>query len=753
VLGKLFGADLDPADLDALLSEFHVTSHAAGSILTRMGDRVEALFAVLDGTVNLIFEYDGQTHISLLSPGDTYREISLFSDDPSSASFQAVSDCVIAALPRASFEEFCESRPLAGIYLNQIVGERLRHRMVTAALHASELFGGLGSAALQEIEKHLRPITLNSGECLCREGDPSDGLWFVIRGRLRVQTRRADGSLYENTVGGGETVGEMGVISDQPRNADIHALRDTHLAFLSRSSFDALLQRHPRPTVELVVGQTAARIRQLTLGVSSSVEAVNTIAVLPASPGAPLAEFCAGLAQALAAYGPTTHLSSEAVDRHLGTPGIAQAWEQDGRGMRLVEWLSRQELTHKFAVYQADPRLTPWTDRCLRQADRVLFVADLDGDATPGEMETLALPGFIARGGHPPFLVLLRPASQAQPSGTRRWLTARPFQRHFHVQHGQNADYGRLARHLTGRAIGLALGGGFARGLAHIGVFRAMAELGLEVDAVGGSSMGAVVGAMSVLGWPESRITTDLCEGCSKSFDDLTFPFLAFKSGGKFSALIRHFFEDTQIEDLTVPYFCLSANLNHASIHIHTRGQLAKAILASTRAPGIFPPIVYEGELHVDGGVLNNVPVDLMKDFVTGGMVFGVDVSPPHELQVIEDYGENVSGWRAFWQRFSPWAKQRTYTPSILLVMMRTIEFGGVSYKNARLEMADIYMRPPMLGFKRTDFHSAAAIADTGYQTAKADIAQWLQGRAAVLAIKRPDILAASVAVSGQVAG
>jgi len=149
--------------------------------------------------------------------------------------------------------------------------------------------------------------------------------------------------------------------------------------------------------------------------------------------------------------------------------------------------------------------------------------------------------------------------------------------------------------------------------------------------------------------------------------------------------------------------------------------------------------MVYEGELHVDGGVINNVPVDIMKTFCNQGMTMGVDVSPPHELNQVRDYGDDVSGWGAFWKRLNPFSKHHIYTPSILLVMIRTLEFSGVSYKALRLQYADVYMYPELLKFKRTDFHLADGIVNAGYDCARSNLLEWL-GKPDV-AERRPDLL------------
>ena len=87
--------------------------------------------------------------------------------------------------------------------------------------------------------------------------------------------------------------------------------------------------------------------------------------------------------------------------------------------------------------------------------------------------------------------------------------------------------------------IAVALGGGSARGLAHIGVLRALRELDIPIDALGGASMGAMIGAQWDLGWEASRIVHETCTGLADSFDDMTIPFLSFKRGGKYLSLIH----------------------------------------------------------------------------------------------------------------------------------------------------------------------------------------------------------------------
>ncbi len=693
-------------------------SFEAGEVLIREGDTDDSLYILTSGGARV--EAQGKV-LNHLGPGETAGELALLTGDPRTATVIAVEPTLCAKLSRPEFERLARIHPEAAERMREVMRRRLRKVRLSFSLHLSNLFGDLDAEVVRDLEAELQMTTLGSGEILYRQGEPGDTLAVVVSGKLRVLARRESGE--ESAVaelGRGETVGEMAVVSGEARTATVMAIRDSNLAVLSREGFDRLLLKHPRAMTRMVADKLVARLRNMTSGARPG-KAVATLALLPVNAGLDIGAFGEALAKSLSLFGATLLLSSRTVDHALLRTGAAQVDESDPRHLTMVEWLNRKELEHDFVLYQMDAEASAWSARCLRQADQVILVGNGGDDPAVCELERRILPS------QKQILALIQ--KDRTPSGTLAWLLPRTIERHHHVRQDESGDFDRMARFLTGRAVGIALGGGFARGLAHLGVLRAMGDLGMPVDAFGGTSMGAMIGALWTQGWEYEKIVAETCAGCQDSFNDLTFPFVAFKQGKKFSDLMKRFYEERQIEDLFYPFFCVSANLNRAEVKVHTRGTLAKAVLASTRAPAVFPPVVYDGELHVDGGVLNNVPVDIMKPFCNGGTVIGVDVSPPHELNLIADYGDGVSGWQAFKNRFSPFVKSKTYVPSILLIVMRTVEFGGISFKKHASEAADIYLRPPLLRFKRTDFHSAAEIAEVGYQHAREQIETWLSSR------------------------
>jgi predicted acylesterase/phospholipase RssA/CRP-like cAMP-binding protein len=713
-----------------LAADMCVVSLGDGDALTRQGDRVRALSVVVSGTLKVDHaDRRGATHqLPGVAPGATIGEIILLSDAPAMATVSARGPVVLVQLAIDAFERFAARNPAGALAVVEAFRPQLHRHALRVTLRQRDPFRDLDPQLLLDLESELEPVALYAGETLLRRGDSATSVYLVLNGRVRITSPAADGS--ERLIaeaGPGETIGEISLITGQPHSADLLAVRDTQLARLTRPAVERLLSHHPMPMLGMLARSPLARLQRPSSG-RSAVAPATTIAVVPAARDVPLARCTEQLAAALASLGGTRVLTSGVVDAALGRAGAAQAFDRDGGSARLVEWLAEQELEHRFVLYQSDADCSPWTERSIRQADHVVIVADAAGDPAPGEIETHVLSGRDLQ--HARLTLVLVHASDSPPRLTARWLDGRRLERHLHVRAHEPRDFERVARLLTGNAVGLVLGGGFARGLANVGVLRAMRELGMPIDAIGGSSMGAMVAALYVIGWDLERIVNDVSAGLAQSFDDMTIPFLALKRGGKSSRLIHRSLGHVAIEDLRLPYFCTSANLNRIELKIHSSGPLARAVVATTRAAGVFPPVVLDGELHVDGGLINNVPVDVMRAFCNYGTVVGVDVSPPHELNRVVDYGQDVPGWRAMWHRFNPAAAKRSYRPSILLIVMRLIEFGGISYRLQTSKHADVFITPDLLRFKRNDFQAAAEIVQIGYSAARDALGQWLERRA-----------------------
>ena len=428
---------------------------------------------------------------------------------------------------------------------------------------------------------------------------------------------------------------------------------------------------------------------------------------------------------ALAQAGTVLHLSSARLAQLSVVERASQLGEDHPAWRRFANWLEQAETEHDFVVFEADAELNAWTRRCLRHSDHSLVVARAVDAPEPSVLERALFDhGREGRLGARVSLVLVHPASARLPSGTSAWLQARSFvQRHHHVQAERAGDVERIGRLLAGRGVGLTLGGGGARGFAHLGVIRAMQELGLPIDYVGGTSMGSIMAGQYAMGLSlEEAFEINGRIAASRPFREFTLPVFSVMRSRRIDESARMSFGDVEIEDLWTPFFCISANLTRAEMIIHERGPLWRATRASGSLPGIALPVVEGQNLLVDGGIINNLPGDIMRKRC-GGAVIAVDVSPEEDVSITR--AGFPSPWAVLWSRIFPFRKPID-APSINEILMRTLMLGSASRTNQVRREVDAYLRPPIGRFGMLEFESMKAIADVGYECARTELPAWL---------------------------
>ena len=226
-------------------------------------------------------------------------------------------------------------------------------------------------------------------------------------------------------------------------------------------------------------------------------------------------------------------------------------------------------------------------------------------------------------------LVLLWP-DRILPGRTAAWLDAVRPRGHFQVR--ARPDVGRVARLLTGKGLGLVLSGGGARGLAHAGVARALAERAISIDAISGTSIGALIGASIAMEWDFDAMRRSAHVFSRKHpLRELILPRVSLLSGRNLRGALEDWYGEWGIEETPIRYACVSTNLDAGSVTVHLRGKLKTWLRASAALPGVFPPVLENDVIHVDGGVINNLPVDIIRD-MGAGFVVAVDVgavAPP----------------------------------------------------------------------------------------------------------------------------
>jgi lysophospholipid hydrolase len=473
----------------------------------------------------------------LIKPGATAGYLPAVSSFRSFVDVTAKSDVVVGFLPRASLERLIEKYPI----ILFTMAKRLTSVLDRLILH---------------IDFALEYLQVNAGQVIYDQGDQSDSIFIILNGRLRAIRKKDDKSFgIIGEYGQGDSVGELEVLTEAMRPGSLHAIRDTELAKVPKMLFTSLAQEHPGITMKmskilarrmraLVDNPLHTHLNERTTasasGNPSSTLNLRTVCILPVTSGVPVVEFASRLVNALTQIGTSVvSLNQAAILNHLGR----HAFSKMGK-LKLSQYLADLEEKFGLVLYVADTSVqSPWTATCVTQSDCILVVGVADGSSRIGEYERFLL---TAKTTARKELVLVHAERLCPPGLTRKWLRNRVWINggHHHVQmtfktnpepvHPPRrfgsalkqrvqvlqaeiqkytsrkvrqtplysaetpfkGDFHRLARRLCGKSIGLVLGGGGARGIAAVGIIRALEEAGIPIDMVGGTSIGAFIGAL-----------------------------------------------------------------------------------------------------------------------------------------------------------------------------------------------------------------------------------------------------------------
>jgi NTE family protein len=558
-----------------------------------------------------------------------------------------------------------------------------------------KLFPDIPPATIEYIRGRVRWIELAAGATLIEQGGSGDAGYLSISGRLRVYVA-ADGAPPRavRELGRGEVIGEMALFTGEPRSATVVAVRDSVLVEFSKADFEALLAQHP----QLSIGFTRQMIRRLqTEHLRRPSAAPVTIGLLPVSPRVDIDAFARALAEQLARHGRVTRMDAAALDAAVGAGASTDA----AAGERVAVALDALEAQHDFVLLVADAAPGVWSERVVRNSDEILLVADaLDAPAVH-PLESQLLDRRPARSEAAEILVLLHDAARVMPRDTRTWLARRPVAGHVHVRPALSRDMARLARLVSRKAVGLVLGGGGARGFAHLGVWRALAERGIEIDVVGGTSVGAVMAAVIAADRPID-IAFDVTRRAfarNPTGDFNLLPLVSLIRGGRVRRAVRTAIDTLAggpiaIEDLWKGYFCIASNYTQAAEQRLTHGDLGHAVLASGAIPGALPPVVHEGDLLCDGGTFNNFPVDAMRDWRGVGRVIGVDLSVRSGRK--HEFDEVPGSLALLLDRLKPRAQQRYRLPTLIAYLLNITILYSASRQDEGERLTDLYLKPPL---------------------------------------------------------
>lgn len=703
--------------------EPYITYHelVAEQTLFECGQKSRSLYVVLKGQLNLYLPATTTRREVLVDQrhyGDTAGDFAVLNGGEHLVTSRAATHTLLARFPHGGFEKLAGLNPQILSHAYETAARLSRRVLLIKSFFA--LFVDMTDGTLSGLLKDTEIRHLRSGEELFRQGDATDGLYIVMAGRLPIVIEKSNGET--RTIGEAKApqmVGEFSLITGSTRAATVFASRESMVAFLNKEKFEQYILQKPHllASVSRMIVE-----RQNTVGREIRKKGrLHHIAIVPLSQRIPLKRIIHLLKRELRASSSTFAIDSHQFDTLYGKVGAAQTAFADSFNSSVTAWLDDRESRYGHVLYVADNDWSPWTHRCLNRADRILLLADMRDTCELREIEQKIRSMFATRAHEPRVeYAFLHPEYTAQPQNTAAWLRPRTMAAYHHVRMEDMDHFARLARRLTGRAHGLVLSGGGARGYVHLGVHRALEETALPIDYIGGTSMGALLGGALAMGMSASRIF-ELSERFAnpRALFDYTLPITALMKSAKLTRFCHGLFQEMRIEDLWTPYFCMSSNLSLGTSVCHQDGLLWRAVRSSIAIPGVFSPVPQDnGELLVDGAVLNNFPVEQMAHLLFGGTLIGVNVGQVEALEDNYNYGMSLSGWKTLGNWLNPFNHDKTKTPGILETLLRANDIKSIESQMRTRQLLDLLIEPQVTSFSLLDFRAFAQITEIGYQSA-----------------------------------
>ena len=257
------------------------------------------------------------------------------------------------------------------------------------------------------------------------------------------------------------------------------------------------------------------------------------------------------------------------------------------------------------------------------------------------------------------------------------------------------------------KKVGLALSGGAARGLAHVGVLRVLQKEGIPIDLIAGTSAGAVIGAGYAWDQDIVRVTREALDADWKKMApliDLSLPKSGFIKGKKVQELIAGYVGgNISFSDLKIPFACVATDIDTGEEIVIDSGPLPEALRASISVPGIFTVVRYEGRYLVDGGLTTPVPVEVVRD-MGADFIIAVNVNPDVTDRLGKTSQKRVAARKE---------------PNIFQIMMQSVYITTYSVARSSLENADIVIEPELAHIGAGDFQKARELINRGRQAAE----------------------------------
>lgn len=584
---------------------------------------------------------------------------------------------------------------------NQVLNaEQLVHQFKSVYYTMNNLLGEVPPGFIESAIQIGKFINLDNQQTLFQQGSQSDSVYFLINGKLDVISDNESSKRIVGHIARGEILGEMGVLNKTRRTTTIVAARHSELLQIDGQVFINLLQQYP--SVNQFI--TSTLIRRLD-------NKNKQKRPLPK----PLTRVMIPLNNALDLDWLTTAINTKS--RLITLNDVTSACNSESindiNSEDLYRTLQQMEQTQTVCHYWCSPKDSEWLHLCLSRADEIWLCCHHTGvnSEAASLLERLSVqPRWDGLEKN----LLIEQQDLTKIVNTHDLLTLTQCRRHYHYQQQHRPSQQRLIRYLNNTSVGLVLGGGGARGAAHVGLFEALKELHINVDSIGGTSIGSIMAACIAMNMSVDTIKEHLRSYfvSMNPLGEYSIPFFSLAKSRRIDKGLQKLFGGIHIEDLPIPFYCVSSNISQANEQVYTRGPLDKALRASIATPGVLPPAIEQGEFFVDGGLTNNLPTDIMAKAEIGTLI-AHDVCDNRPL--VSELKQMPSNRSYLWR----WLLGKPLdVPSITEILFRSTTLAGKDRAVENKKLADIYLQPQLAQYSMLEFNKADEILNIGYQHA-----------------------------------
>jgi predicted acylesterase/phospholipase RssA len=562
--------------------------------------------------------------------------------------------------------------------------------------YLAQLFGNITDEQLKQVFSIAEVLHFDAGQYIFQEGDAENALYIVLSGRLRALQQTEHGQQVLGDIAAGEPVGELALFTKEPRSASVVAIRKSTVLQIDEADYDALTHQYPHfafTLTQFVINRLKRNAFQQRIGA-----APKNIAVIKLQPDHDFGQWTDDMQRELGIMG--THINVYSPDNQAhDNPNAVFEEMENNEGVNILV---------------CDDAHLDWAKQCLMYCDLVIVATEFNAPNALCPIEehlNLYADNILNK---KIYLLLLHSENAPQPSQTRRWFDCRKFDLHVHIRANTPKDIRRFCRILTHKAVGLVLGGGGAKGFAHVGVAKAMMEAGIEFDFVGGTSAGALYGIGLTITDFDIPQVTHLCQkGAERKVtsNDYNLPFLSLMTGKKMRAYLKEMLGETHLEDIWVNTYCVSTNYSTASIKVHESGLARQQVEASIAIPGVFPPVIIDRHLHVDGGVMDNLPIEAMyQKPVSHVIAISLSAQSPHLVDI-----KTVPSARALLVNMFT-KKHRYRLPKMSALLINSLTLNSVQKQAITKSQVAVYIEMDLRTFGFLDWSKWQELIEKGYQ-------------------------------------